>query len=214
MCSIGRCKAPAELFLAAGDEKMQLAAQVLEDRFVRLAPMGEAHREDLRAACDADPATWNGLYPYSLEGEHFDANWPRLYGQPSPDRMNFAVVVGDRCLGVSSYVGIDRVNDTLEIGGTYYHPDLRGGAVNPAAKRLLMAHAFGNGARRVQYRVDALNARSRAAVLKLGATQEGVLRQDRVTWTGRIRDTVVFSILADEWPTVRERLDARLARFA
>jgi RimJ/RimL family protein N-acetyltransferase len=86
--------------------------------------------------------------------------------------------------------------------------------VNPAAKRLLMAHAFESGVRRVQYKVDAINARSRAAVLKLGAIQEGILRQDRVTWTGRVRDTVVFSILADEWPAVRDRLDARLAAFA
>ena len=86
--------------------------------------------------------------------------------------------------------------------------------MNPASKRLMMAHAFESGARRVQYKVDAINARSRAAVLKLGATQEGILRQDRVTWTGRIRDTVVFSILADEWPAVRERLDARLAGSA
>ena len=77
--------------------------------------------------------------------------------------------------------------------------------MNPAAKRLLMAHAFESGVRRVQYKVDAINARSRAAVLKLGAIQEGILRQDRVTWTGRLRDTVVFSILADEWPAVREQ---------
>jgi len=74
-----------------------------------------------------------------------------------------------------------------------------------------MAHAFERGARRVQYKVDAINARSRAAVLKLGAIEEGILRQDRITWTGRIRSTVVFSILADEWPVVRDRLDARLA---
>ena len=91
---------------------------------------------------------------------------------------------------------------------------MRGGAINPAAKRLMLGHAFEAGARRVQFKIDALNARSRAAVLKLGATQEGVLRQDRVTWTGRLRDTVVFSVLADEWPAARERLDARLAAFA
>jgi len=102
----------------------------------------------------------------------------------------------------------------VEIGGTYYGPDLRGGAVSPAAKRLLLANAFESGARRVQFKVDAINARSRAAVLKLGAIQEGILRQERVTWTGRVRDTVVFSILADEWPAVRDRLDARLATFA
>jgi len=66
----------------------------------------------------------------------------------------------------------------------------------------------------VQFKVDAINARSRAAVLKLGAVQEGILRQDRVCWTGRIRDTVFFSILANEWPGVRARLDARLLEFA
>jgi RimJ/RimL family protein N-acetyltransferase len=192
---------------------MQLDITVLENRHARLEPMTEAHREDLRAACNADPATWNGLYPYSLEGEHFDGTWRRLYGAPAKDRFNFAVMTGGRCMGVSSYVGIDPANQVLEIGGTYYHPDLRGGPTNPAAKRLLMGHAFDGGARRVQFRVDALNAHSRAAVSKLGAVQEGILRQDRVTWTGRIRDTVVFSVLADEWPAVRDLLDDRLATF-
>jgi RimJ/RimL family protein N-acetyltransferase len=78
----------------------------------------------------------------------------------------------------------------------------------------MLGHAFESGARRLVFRVDAINARSRAAVLKLGATLEGTLRQDRVTWTGRIRDTCIFSILVDEWQLLRERLDARLAAFA
>jgi RimJ/RimL family protein N-acetyltransferase len=192
---------------------MHLEPRVLEDRFVRLEPMVQAHREDLRAACAADPDTWNQLYPFSMLGEAFDVGWERMYAKPAADWMPFAVMAQGRCRGTSSYLAIDRANDTLEIGATYYGPELRGGPVNPAAKRLLMAHAFESGARRVQYKVDAINARSRAAVLKLGATQEGILRQDRVTWTGRVRDTVVFSILADEWPAVRDRLDARLAAF-
>jgi RimJ/RimL family protein N-acetyltransferase len=190
---------------------MQIEPAILDDAFVRLEPLGPAHREDLRAACAADPAIWTELYPYSLAGEAFDANWARLYANRGPDRMDFAVVAQGRCQGVSSYLNIDRSNAALDIGGTYYAPAVRGGAVNPAAKRALLAHAFAGGARRVQFRVDALNARSRAAVLKLGAVQEGVLRQDRITWTGRVRDTVVFSILAEEWPAVRARLDARLA---
>ena len=193
---------------------MQLDSKVLEDRHVRLEPMSEAHREDLRAACNEDPTTWTELYPYSLAGEHFDKAWARLYAAPAADRMNFAVVVGGRCMGVSSYLTVDPANRSLEIGGTYYHPDIRGGAVNPAAKRLLMGLAFESGARRVQYKVDAINARSRAAVLKLGAVQEGILRRDRICWTGRIRDTVVFSVLAEEWPAVREGLDRRLAGLA
>jgi RimJ/RimL family protein N-acetyltransferase len=200
--------------LTTDDEIMRLEPKVLENRYVRLEPIAEIHREDLRAACDADPATWTDLYPYSLAGEHFDAGWARFYADPAADRLNYAVTVGGRCLGVSSYLTIDPANGSLEIGGTYYHPQVRGGPVNPASKLLMMAHAFESGARRVQYKVDAINARSRAAVLKLGATEEGILRRDRVTWTGRIRDTVVFSVLAEEWPAVRERLDARLAGFA
>jgi RimJ/RimL family protein N-acetyltransferase len=193
---------------------MQLEPKVLENRFVRLEPMSEAHREDLRAACDADPATWNDLYPFSMAGEHFDGAWEKMFGAAGPTYAGYAVMVEGRCMGMSSYLGIDPANQALEIGGTYYHPQVRGGPVNPAAQRLMMGHAFESGARRVQYKVDAINARSRAAVLKLGAQQEGILRADRLTWTGRIRDTVVFSILADEWPAVRDRLDARLAGFA
>lgn len=193
---------------------MQLESQVLEDRFVRLEPMAEAHREGLRAACDADRTVWSELYPYSLGGDQFEAGWARFYADPAADRMNFAVMAGGEVTGVSSYLTIDPLNGTLEIGGTYYRPDVRGGPVNPASKRLLLGHAFAGGARRVQFKVDAINARSRAAVLKLGATQEGILRRDRLTWTGRIRDTVIFSVLAEEWPAVRDRLDARLAAFA
>ncbi|MGZ6037538.1 MAG: GNAT family N-acetyltransferase [Phenylobacterium sp.] len=192
---------------------MQIEPKVLENGFVGLEPMGEAHREDLRAACDADPATWNDLYPYSMAGAEFDKGWARFYANPAADRLNYATVVGGRCKGVSSYLTIDPVNASLEIGGTYFAPDVRGGAVNPSAKLLMMAHAFESGARRVQYKVDAINARSRAAVLKLGAVQEGILRQDRVVWTGRVRDTVVFSVLANEWPAVRDGLAARLAAF-
>jgi RimJ/RimL family protein N-acetyltransferase len=213
MHALRRCKDAPETFLTAKVE-MKLEPTILENRFVRLEPITEAHREDLRAACAADPATWNELYPYSMLGEAFDAGWDRMYASPGAEWTPFAVMTNGRCGGVSSYLAIDPVNATLEIGATYYGPDLRGGAVNPAAKRLLLAHAFESGARRVQFKVDAINARSRAAVLKLGATQEGILRQDRVTWTGRVRDTVVFSILADEWRAVRDGLDARLAAFA
>ncbi|HEX5262643.1 MAG TPA: GNAT family protein [Phenylobacterium sp.] len=194
---------------------MRLESKVLENRFVRLEPLSEARCEELRAACDADQAVWTELYPFSWAGEHFDPTWKRLMGDVAAGRtIAFGVVVDGCCIGVSCHSAIDAENASLEIGGTYYHPDYRGGAVNPSAKRLMMGHAFDSGARRVVYRVDAINARSRAAVLKLGAVQEGILRQDRVTWTGRIRDTVIFSVLADEWPGVRDGLDARLAAFA
>ncbi len=194
---------------------MKIETKVLENRFVRLEPMGEDRRDELRAACEADPEIWTRLYPFSWAGEHFEPTWKMLMGDVAAGRtIGQAVVADGVCVGLTCFSSIDNANGVVEIGGTYYRPDQRGGAVNPACKRLMMGHAFDSGARRVVYRVDALNARSRAAVLKLGAIQEGILRQDRVTWTGRIRDTVIFSILAEEWPAVRERLDARLAQFA
>jgi RimJ/RimL family protein N-acetyltransferase len=193
---------------------MRLAPTVLENRFVRLEPMGETHKAGFRALCDAEPSVWTELYPISWAGEHFEPAWRKLMDDAAAGRMiGFAVLVGGRCGGITCFSGIDAANRAVQIGGTYYAPELRGGATNPAAKRLLLGEAFEQGARRVQLNVDAINARSRAAVRKLGAVQEGVLRQDRICWTGRIRDTVVFSILADEWPEVRARLDQRLAEF-
>jgi RimJ/RimL family protein N-acetyltransferase len=192
---------------------MQLEAKVLENRFVRLEPIAERHKEDLRASCEADPATWQDLYIVSMLGEAFEHGWDRFANGRSGKNITFALVIDGVCRGMSSYLDVDTSHNTVEIGFTYYDPAVRGGVANPSAKRLMMAHAFDSGAQRVQYRVDAANARSRAAVLKLGAVQEGILRDDKVTWTGRIRSTVVFSILAAEWPAVRDRLDARIAAF-
>ena len=193
---------------------MRLEAGIRQNTHVRLEPLAEQHCADLRLACDADPDVWARLYPVNWGGEGFDAAWDELAGrQARGEWIAFAVMVEGRCRGMTAYIRPDAANAAVELGGTYYHPSLRSGAVNPAAKRLMLAHAFEAGARRVQLNVDALNLRSRAAVLKLGAVQEGILRQDRVVWTGRVRDTVVFSILASEWPAVRARLDERLARF-
>jgi RimJ/RimL family protein N-acetyltransferase len=186
----------------------------LAGRHVTLEPMTEAHREGLRAACDADPDTWNNLYPFPMHGEHFGPRWDRLTADAEVGRfLPFAVMQGGEVAGLSCYITPDEENRSVEIGFTYYRPEVRGGAVNPEAKRLLLGNAFDQGFDRLQFKVDAINARSRAAVLKLGAVQEGINRADMVTWTGRVRDTVVFSILADEWPDVRQGLDTRLAAF-
>lgn len=194
---------------------MRLEARVLENRFIRLEPLGEVHRAGLREACAADETVWRELYPISWAPEQFDATWAAFAAaQVAGDSLNFAVMADGRCVGLTCLMAISPANASVEVGGTYYRPEVRGGPVNPAAKRLLLGAAFDAGARRVRLNVDAINLRSRAAVAKLGAVQEGVLRQDRVTWTGRVRDTVVFSILDHEWPPVRDRLDARLAAYA
>ena len=106
---------------------------------------------------------------------------------------------GDELAGMSSFLGIDEGRGVLEIGGTYYRPHLRGTGFNRRVKDMMLRRAFDCGFRRVEFRVDERNKRSQAAMTKLGATREGVMRADRITWTGHVRDTVLFSILKDEW---------------
>lgn len=176
-----------------------------------LEPLEERHRGGLQRAAERDPDIWT-IYPYSLRGEHFFPYWERIARESGEGRTTaFAVISDGEVAGVSCFLHIDRSGATVEVGGTYLAPEVRGGRVNPQIKLLMLEQAFVGGARRVGFRVDTINARSLAALDKLGAVREGVVRQDRVTWTGRVRDAVLFSILADEWPVVRERLQARLA---
>lgn len=194
---------------------MNLVPATLENAFVRLEPFRDDHKEAVRAACDVDSDLWPALYYSSLGGEQFDGGWEAIREQQQRGwRLPFAVVHAGQVVGLSTFLDIQPVNRTAEIGTTYYRPDARGGVVNPAAKRLLLEHAFACGAQRVSFQVDSINLRSRAAMAKLGATQDGILRNDKITWTGRVRSSVIFSILAEEWPAVRKRLDERLVAFA
>ena len=114
--------------------------------------------------------------------------------------------------GITSFLDPSEVNKSVEIGMTCYAPEAQGTAINPSAKRLLMGYAFEEwGARRVQYQVDNRNQRSKAAVLKLGAKAEGVLRNHRTLPDGYVRETAFFSILDTEWLEVKAGLDARIA---
>ena len=186
----------------------------LAGRFVTLAPLAVAHREGLRAACAADPEVWRRLYPFSMVDDAFNPAFDQLLKDHGASvKAVFAVHLGQTIVGMTSFIAPSLEHRSVEIGGTYYQPNVRGGPVNPEAKRLLLERAFDAGFQRVAFRVDAINHRSRAAVLKLGAVFEGINRQDRITWTGRVRDTCVYSILAAEWPRVRDGLDARLAVF-
>lgn len=191
---------------------MKLKPIALGGRHARLEPLDAAHREAMREALDGDEAAWLILVGAGF-GPHFDGWWNQA--MVGPGRVYAVIRSSDRAVvGVTGFHEISSTHRRLEIGGTYYRADARGGPVNPQAKRLLLQHAFDCGAVRVEFLTDAINARSRAALLRLGARQEGVLRHHKTTWTGRCRDTVVFSILADEWPDVRDRLDARLSAFS
>jgi RimJ/RimL family protein N-acetyltransferase len=163
---------------------------------LRLEPMAEAHREGLKAACAQDGEVWR-IYATSFDPEHFDAGFDLIRARPN--WRCFTILLGARIVGMSCFISIEPERGVLEIGNTYYVPELRGTGFNRRVKDLMMARAFGAGIRRIEFRVDARNGRSQAAMAKIGGVREGVLRQDRITWTGHVRDTVLFSILADEY---------------
>jgi len=168
----------------------------LADGDLRLVKLAEAHREGLRAACAADADIWP-IYSSSFDPDHFDASFDTLIGHKS--RMPYAILDGDRVVGMTAWLRPDVSAQTVELGNSYIHPDARGTGFNRRVKRLMLDHAFTVGIRRVEFRIDERNKRSQAAVAKLGCTKEGVLRAERITWTGYVRDTGLWSLLAEEW---------------
>ena len=157
----------------------------------------ERHHDALKAACAEDREIW-AIYANDFGPDGFEdsiASYTAI-----PRNRTFVLFHGDELAGMSSFLGIDEGRQCLEIGGTYYRPHLRGSGFNRRVKDMMLARAFDSGIRRVEFRVDARNQRSQAAMKKLGAVREGVLRADRITWNGHVRDTVLFAILKDEWP--------------
>lgn len=197
-------------------QPMILAAGPLANRFVRLEPFEAGLEAEVRAALDCDPEAWD-IMVGAAYGEHFDGWWRSALGAMAEgSRIAYAVrrLSDGAVVGTTSLYEIKPAYRRCEIGSTFYRPEARGGPVNPACKRLLLAHAFDGGAVRVEIITDAVNPGSQAAIRKLGARDEGVLRKHKITWKGRIRDTAQFAILDEDWPDVRARLDERLASFA
>jgi RimJ/RimL family protein N-acetyltransferase len=145
---------------------------------VRLIPLSDCHIEPLRAACIEDPDIWQ-IYPHSMLGEHFD---PAIAGRKAMPGVIFAACLGGDVVGITSYLRPDSVNKVVEIGGTYIAPRVRGTSYNRTMKKLLIEHAFAQGYNRIAFLVDERNLRSQAAVLKLGAMREGLLRAEE--WHG------------------------------
>ena len=194
---------------------MRLNAVPLENRFVRLEPLAPMLEDEVRAALDCDPASWDIMVAAAC-GPYFDDWWhAALRAMAQGTRIAWAVRRLDdgAVVGTTSLYEIKPDYRRCEVGSTFYRPEARGGPVNPSCKRLLLGHAFDGGAVRVEILTDAINPGSQAAIRKLGARDEGVLRKHKITFKGRIRDTAQFAILDDDWPGVRARLDARLAAF-
>jgi RimJ/RimL family protein N-acetyltransferase len=120
-----------------------------------------------------------------------------------------------RVIGSTRFLSIDAHHRRLEIGYTWIAPAWQRTAANTEAKLLMLRHAFDTlGALRVEFKTDSLNERSRAALAAIGATEEGTLRNHMVTDSGRRRHSVYFSVIQEEWPSVRQLLEARLTRLS
>ncbi len=191
---------------------MELSARILSNAHVRLEPFEQRHRDGLTAAA-ADPAIWRHI-PFPVVERGYGAWFDLLREQQAAGRwLPHAVFADGRIVGQSCYINPRPKDSGVEIGGTWYAPEVQGSFVNPAAKLLLLGHAFACGAERVELKTDALNTRSRAAMVKLGASFEGVFRHHMRRPDGSWRDTAWYSILREEWPGVNEKLEARLAGF-
>lgn len=166
------------------------------DGNLRLVKLVEAHREVLRTACAADPYIWP-IYSSSFDAEHFNKSFDTLVGHGS--RMPYAIMDGDTLVGMTAWLRPDMSAQTIEIGNSYIRPEARGTGLNGRVKKLMIDHAFAVGIRRIEFRIDERNMRSQAAVAKLGCVKEGVLRAERVTWTGYVRDTGLWSLLPGDW---------------
>jgi RimJ/RimL family protein N-acetyltransferase len=193
---------------------IQARPVTLEGHGVRLEPLTAGHADDLRAAA-ADGELWTLRITSVPEPDQTAAYIAAaLAGAEAGHMLPFAVrdLDSGRIVGSTRYHDIIASVDRVEIGYTWYAASRQRSHVNTACKLLLMTHAFEDlGCAVVGWRTDILNLRSQAAIERLGARRDGVIRHHAPRRDGTVRDTVMYSLLRDEWPEVRERLTQRLA---
>jgi N-acetyltransferase len=188
----------------------------LEGTVVRLEPLRLEHSELFWEVAKNDLEDIFRWIPYSMKTpEDFRRVIDKAFEeQERGESVVFATVerTSGRAIGSTRFMNIDRVNRRVEIGSTWIAPAWQRTAVNTEAKYLMLRHAFEVWkCMRVELKTDALNQKSRNAILRIGAKEEGILRRHLLTHTGRVRDTVYFSILDDEWPAVKAKLEARIS---
>jgi RimJ/RimL family protein N-acetyltransferase len=188
----------------------------LEGRYVRLEPLRPEHATLLWEVAKDHLADLFQWIPYQLNSlEDFQAfNRQVLEEQARGLTVPFSTIErgSNQVVGTTRFMNMDLANRKVEIGSTWIAPRWQRTAVNTEAKYLMLCHAFEVWkCFRVELKTDALNQRSRQAILRLGAKEEGTLRKHMLTYNGRQRDSVYFSILDTEWPSVKTRLGAALA---
>src|SRR5580704_10900047 len=192
---------------------MNLAPVTLEGTTIRLEPLAESHRSGL-CEIGLDPDLWR-LIPYRVTNSEEMLAYIRtaLAAQDAGTALPFATILREsgQVIGSTRFMNIDAPHRRVEIGATWIAPAWQRTAVNTEAKYLMLRHAFEVwNCFRVELKTDALNQKSRNAILRIGAKEEGTLRRHVLTWTGRVRDSVYFSILDTEWPEVKARLERKL----
>ena len=190
---------------------------VLEGQHVRLRPLERTDGPAIVAAAD-DGRLWDLFYTSIPSAETIEAYLDAAEADRAVGRaLPFVVVerASERVVGATRYMRMHKADRRLEIGGTFYAQSVQRTAVNTESKLLLLRHAFEKmGCQCVQFRTDHFNQPSQRAIERLGAKRDGVLRGHRIMADGRVRDTVVYSILTHEWEGVRQNLESRLMRAA
>jgi RimJ/RimL family protein N-acetyltransferase len=194
---------------------LEIIPVTLSGERIQLEPLNHHHKSDLyNAAQDSRIWMYNGSKAY---GDNFYKWFDKaMENQRGGLQCPFVVrcKADQRILGSTRFYDINREHYRLTIGYTWYVPEVWGTFVNPECKRLLLEHAFENlKVNRVEFVTDARNSRSRAAIKKLGAHEEGILRRHMILEDGYVRDTVVFSIIQAEWLAVKTKLSERLKNF-
>jgi len=198
------------------DELKIVLPLTLEGSVVRLEPIRREHAEFFWEVAKDDLEGIFRWIPYPMKTpQDFRKLITKIFEeQQRGESVAFATVEKNSgcTIGSTRFMNIDRVHRRVEIGSTWIVPTCQRTAVNTEAKYLMLRHAFEVWkCMRVELKTDALNQKSRTAIVRIGAKEEGTLRRHLVTWSGRVRDTVYFSILDSEWPEVKARLEARLS---
>jgi RimJ/RimL family protein N-acetyltransferase len=193
--------------------EMVIVPVILEGQYVRLEPLRPEHATGL-AEIGLDEDLWKWIpTPVRTPAEMSSYVQTALKEQANGSALAFVLIekASGRTIGSTRYGNIERAHYRLEIGWTWVARQWQRSPINTEAKYLLLRHAFETlKCIRVELKTDSLNDRSRAAILRIGAREEGTFRNHMVTASGRIRHTVYFSIVDSEWPEIKARLEARL----